>query len=177
MSVFHSIGVFAYRFRWAILLLWGMLLITSSFFAPGLSGKLKGGGFDGANSEAERVQDLMSGEFGRSPATLTVVFTGDGIPARSEEFQKAQENALAGVRKLDDVRQVISYAGSKDSRFISGDGKKTYAVVTSDVSIDATRNVVEEVRSKVRSDPLSGPSSSSSLAGPQGGPHTGLTKW
>jgi putative drug exporter of the RND superfamily len=154
VSVFHSIGVFAYRFRWAILLLWGMLLITSSFFAPGLSGKLKGGGFDGANSEAERVQDLMSGEFGRSPATLTVVFAGDGIPARSEEFQKAQENALAGVRKLDDVGQVISYAGSKDSRFISEDGKKSYAVVTSDVSIDATRNVVEEVRSKVRSDKL-----------------------
>jgi putative drug exporter of the RND superfamily len=154
VSIFHSIGVFAYRFRWAILLLWGLLLISSSFFAPGLSGKLKGGGFDGANSEAERVQDLMSGEFGLSPATLTVVFTGDGIPARSEEFQKAQENALADVRKLDNVRQVISYAGSKDSRFISEDGKKSYAVVTSDVSIDETRNVVEDVRSKVRSDKL-----------------------
>ncbi|CAA9456377.1 MAG: Uncharacterized RND family transporter [uncultured Rubrobacteraceae bacterium] len=154
MSVFHSIGVFAYRFRWAILLIWGLLLISSSFFAPGLSGKLKGGGFDGANSEAERVQDLMSGEFGLSPATLTVVFAGDGIPARSEEFQKAQENALAGVRKLDNVRQVASYARSKDSRFISEDGKKSYAVVTSDVSVDATRNVVEAVRSKVRSDKL-----------------------
>ena len=154
MSVFHSIGVFAYRFRWAILLFWGLLLISSSFFAPGLSGKLKGGGFDGANSEAERVQDLMSGEFGLSPATLTVVLTGDGIPARSEEFQKAQENALAGVRKLDNVRQVASYAGSKDPRFISEDGQKSYAVVTSAVSIDATRNVVEEVRSKVRSDKL-----------------------
>jgi uncharacterized membrane protein YdfJ with MMPL/SSD domain len=154
VSVFHSIGVFAYRFRWAILLLWGMLLISSSFFAPGLSGKLKGGGFEGANSEAEKVQNLMSGEFGLSPATLTVVFTGDGIPARSEEFQKAQENALAGVRKLHDVRQVISYAGSKDSGFISEDGTKSYAVVTSDISIDATRNVVDEVRSKVRSDKL-----------------------
>ncbi|MDQ3499271.1 MAG: MMPL family transporter [Actinomycetota bacterium] len=154
MSVFHSIGVFAYRFRWAILVIWGLLLISSSFFAPGLSGKLKGGGFDGANSEAERVQDLMSGEFGLSPATLTVVFTGEGIPARSEEFQKAQENALAGVRKLDNVRQVASYAGSNDPRFISEDGKKSYAVVTSDVSIDATRNVVEAVRSKVRSDEL-----------------------
>ncbi|HET9963808.1 MAG TPA: MMPL family transporter [Rubrobacter sp.] len=154
MSVFHFIGVFAYRFRWAILMFWGMVLISSSFFAPGLSGQLKGGGFEGANSEAERVQDLMSGEFGLSPATLTVVFTGDGIPARSEEFQRAQEDALAGVRKLDDVRQVISYAGSKDSRFISEDGEKSYAVVTSDVSIDATRNVVDEVRSKVRSDKL-----------------------
>src|SRR5918995_6588877 len=97
---------------------------------------------------------LISGEFGLSPASLTVVFTGDGIPARSEEFQRAQEDALAGVRKLDDVRQVISYAGSKDARFISEDGEKSYAVVTSDVSIDATRNVVDEVRSKVRSDKL-----------------------
>ena len=152
--MFHGIGVFAYRFRWAILLLWALLLISSALFAPGLSGRLKGGGFDGANSEAERVQALMSDEFGVSPATLTVVFTGHGLPARSEEFQKAQARALAGVRKLDGVRQVVSYAGSKDSRFISEDGKKSYAVVTSDVSVDATRNVVDEVRSKVRSDKL-----------------------
>jgi putative drug exporter of the RND superfamily len=131
-----------------------MVLISSSFFAPGLSEQLKGGGFDGANSEAERVQDLMSDEFGLSPASLTVVFTGDGIPARGEEFQKAQEDALADVRKLDNVRQVISYADSEDSRFISEDEKKSYAVVTSDVSVDATRNVVDEVRRKVRSDKL-----------------------
>jgi RND superfamily putative drug exporter len=154
MSVFHNIGVFAYRSRWAILLLWGLLLISSSFFAPGLSGQLKGGGFEGANSEAERVQDLMSGEFGLSPATLTVVFAGDGIPARGEEFQKAQENALADVRKLDNVREVVSYADSEDPRFISDDGNKSYAVVTSDVSIDETRNVVDDVRSKVRSGKL-----------------------
>jgi len=154
VSVFHSIGVFAYRFRWAILLFWSVLLISSSFFAPGLSGRLKGGGFEGANSEAEKVQDLMSDEFGASPATLTVVFTGGGIPARSQEFQDAQERALANVRKLDNVRQIASYAGSRDPRFISEDGKKSYAVVTSDVSVDETRNVVEEVRRKVRSDKL-----------------------
>ncbi|HJQ28419.1 MAG TPA: hypothetical protein VJ827_03710, partial [Rubrobacter sp.] len=69
MRVFHRVGVFAYRFRWAILLIWGALLISSAFFAPELSGRLKGGGFEGSNSEAERVQDLMTGEFGLSPAT------------------------------------------------------------------------------------------------------------
>ncbi|HEX6708725.1 MAG TPA: MMPL family transporter [Rubrobacter sp.] len=154
MRVFHRVGVFAFRFRWAILLLWGALLVSSAFFAPELSGRLKGGGFEGSNSEAERVQHLMTGEFGLSPATLTVVFTGDGLPARSEEFQRAQEKALAGVRKLDDVRYVGSYAGSKDPRFISVDGKKSYAVVAFDISIDKTRNAVEEVRNEVRSDEL-----------------------
>src|SRR5215204_644185 len=154
VSVFHSIGGFSYRFRWALLLFWGLLLVSSAFFAPELSGRLKGGGFEGANSEAEKVQELMTDEFGRSPATLTVVFTGNGLPARSEEFQNAQEEALAGARKLDDVRQVVSYAGSGDDRFISQDGKKSYAVITSDVSVDATRNVVNEVRRTIRSDEI-----------------------
>jgi putative drug exporter of the RND superfamily len=152
--MFHGIGVFAYRFRWAILLAWGGLLIASAFFAPELSGRLKGGGFEGANSEAERVQELMTDEFGASPAALTVVFVGDGSRARSGEFQDAQERALDGVRKLEDVRQVASYAGSKDPRFISEDGKKSYAIVTSNVSVDETRNVVDGVRREVRSDEL-----------------------
>jgi RND superfamily putative drug exporter len=136
------------------LLAWGGLLIASAFFAPELSGRLKGGGFEGANSEAERVQNLMTEEFGASPAALTVVFTGDGMPARSKEFQDAQEHALDGVRKLGDVRQVASYAGSKDSRFISKDGKKSYAIITSNVSVDETRNVVDGVREEVRSEEL-----------------------
>ena len=136
------------------MLAWGGLLIASAFFAPELSGRLKGGGFEGANSEAERVQNLMTEEFGASPAALTVVFTGDGMPARSKEFQDAQEHALDGVRKLGDVRQVASYAGSKDSRFISKDGKKSYAIITSNVSVDETRNVVDGVREEVRSEEL-----------------------
>ncbi len=136
------------------MLAWGGLLITSAFFAPDLSGRLKGGGFDGTNSEAEQVQDLMTDEFGASPAALTVVFTGDGLPARSEEFQDAQERALDGVRELEEVRRVASYAGSKDPSFISEDGKKSYAIVTSNVSVDETRNVVDGVRKKVRSDKL-----------------------
>jgi RND superfamily putative drug exporter len=152
--MFHLIGIFAYRFRWAFLLIWGVVLLTSVFFAPDLSGRLKGGGFEGSDSEAERVQRLMSEEFEFSPATLTVVFEGDGTPARSEEFQTSQERALEEVRKLDKVRYVASYADSEDERFISKDGKRSYAVIAFNVSIDETRNVVEEVRTRVRSDEL-----------------------
>jgi RND superfamily putative drug exporter len=154
LRIFHSIGVFAYRFRWAILLVWGGLLITSAFFAPELSGRLKGGGFEGANSEAERVQNLMTDEFGASPAALTIVFTGDGMSARSKEFRDAEDRALDRVSRLRDVQQVASYRGSGDPRFISKDGKKSYAIVTSKVSVDETRNVVDGVRREVRSNEL-----------------------
>src|ERR671916_201312 len=154
MRGFYGLGVFAYRFRWAVLVVWAAILITSAFFAPDLSGRLKGGGFEGSNSEAERVQDIMSDEFGVSPAALTVVFTGGGLEAKGEAFQDAQEQALAGVRKMDEVRYVASYANSEDERFISRDGEKAYAIIAFSVSIDEARNVVEEVREKVRSDEL-----------------------
>src|SRR5215211_2865984 len=154
MRAFHRLGTFAYRFRWAILLLWGALLLASTFFAPELSGRLKGGGFEGSNSEAERVQNLMSEEFGVSPATLIVVFEGDGLSARGEEFRSAQEEALEGVRRMPEVRYVSTYGQTRDPRFVSEDSKKSYAVIAFNVSIDETRNVVDEVRSKVRSEEL-----------------------
>jgi putative drug exporter of the RND superfamily len=154
LRAFQLLGLFAHRFRWAILVTWAMLVIASVFFAPDLSGRLKGGGFEGSNSEAERVQDLMSEEFGVSPATLIVVFEGDGLSARGEEFQRAQEEALEGVRRMPEVRDVTTYAGTQDARFISDDGKKAYAVIAFNVSIDETRDVVDEVRGKVRSEEL-----------------------
>ena len=154
MRGFYGLGVFVYRFRWAVLAVWAAILIASAFFAPDLSGRLKGGGFEGSNSEAERVQNVMSDEFGVSPAALTVVFTGDGRDATGRTFQDAQEQALAEVREMDEVRYVASYAGSEDGRFISKDGEKSYAIIAFSVSIDQTRNVVAEVREKVRSDEL-----------------------
>jgi RND superfamily putative drug exporter len=154
VKAFHRLGIFSFRFRWTILLLWGGLLIASVFFAPDLSGRLKGGGFEGSNSEAERVQDLMSEEFGGSPATLIVVFDGDDLSARGERFQNAQERALDGVREMPEVRYVTTFADTEDPRYISEDGKKSYAVIAFNVSIDETRNVVDEVRNKVRSEDL-----------------------
>lgn len=154
MRGFHLLGLFTYRFRWWILAFWAILLVGSAFFAPDLSGRLKGGGFEGSNSEAERVQELMSEEFGVSPATLTVVFRGDGAPARSEEFQAAERRALESVREMDEVRYVSTYADTRDRRFISEDGEDSYAVMAFNVSIDETRGVVDEVRKKVRSDTL-----------------------
>ena len=154
MRGFFGLGVLVYRFRWAVLAAWAVVLLLSALFAPNLSDRLKGGGFEGSNSEAERVQNVMSDEFGVSPAALTVVFTGDGLEARGREFQEAQEEALRDVRRMDEVRYVASYAGSQDGRFISRDGEKSYAIIAFSVSIDQTRNVVADVRSKVRSKEL-----------------------
>ena len=154
MKAFQLLGLLAYRFRWASLVAWAALVISSLFFAPDLSGRLKGGGFEGSNSEAERVQNVMSEEFGVSPATLVVVFQGDGLSARGKEFRSAEDQALEGVRRMPEVRYVSTNAGTGDARFVSTDGEKAYAIIVFNVSIDETRNAVDEVRSEVRSEEL-----------------------
>src|ERR687893_814172 len=154
MRAFQLLGLFGYRFRWPILVAWAALVVASLFFAPDLSGRLKGGGFEGSDSEAERVQDVMSDEFGVSPATLVVVFEGGGRPARGEAFRSAEEEALQEVRRMPEVSNVTTYSETRDARFVSEDGRESYAVIAFNVSIDETRNVVDEVREKVRSDEL-----------------------
>ena len=138
-----------------MLLFWAALLVGSAFFAPNLSDRLKGGGFENPNAEADKVQDILFEEFGASPATLTVVFESDGSPvARSAEFQEAQNRALEEVRRLDGVRSVTTYSEARDPLFISDDGEKSYAVVSFDASIEETQGLVDEVRERVRSEEL-----------------------
>ncbi|MBA2345016.1 MAG: MMPL family transporter, partial [Rubrobacter sp.] len=151
MRIFHRLGEFTYRYRVAVVLAWAVLVVVSAFLAPNLGSRLKGGGFEGANSEAERVQDLMSDEFGVSPATLTIVFDGDGLPAKGDEFQRRESAALQGLQDMRETEQVTAYSDSEDPRFISEDGKKSYALVSFNVSSEETEDLVAEVRNHVRS--------------------------
>ena len=154
MSLFGRLGQFTYRYRWSVLGFWALVLVAGAFFAPQLGGRLKGGGFDGSGSEAERVQQTMVDDFGVSPATLTVVFDGNGLSAKSEEFQRQEKQALKDLRDLKEVGFVTTYSDTKDPRFISEDGDKSYAIVGFDITIDETQDIVGEVRDKVRSDEL-----------------------
>ncbi len=154
MRIFYALGHLAYRYRWFVVLAWATLLVGGAFFAPNLSDRLRGGGFEGADSEAERVQDIMLEEFDVSPATLTIVFEGEGLSAKSSEFQEAQSAALDEVHELDAVRSVATYSETKDPLFISEDGEKSYALVNFNISLDQTRDLVDEVRERVRSEEL-----------------------
>jgi RND superfamily putative drug exporter len=78
----------------------------------------------------------------------------DNLSARSEEYQRAEDEALEPLRNMEQIRSVTTYADTKDMRFLSEDGNKTYALVGFDVSVAETQSLVDEVRQKVRSDEL-----------------------
>ncbi|HLL38580.1 MAG TPA: MMPL family transporter, partial [Rubrobacteraceae bacterium] len=154
MSLFARLGRFTYRRRWPILLFWSVVLVTAALFAPKLGSQLKGGGFEGSGRDSELAKDLMVEEFGLPRANLVIVFESDNLSARSEEYQRAEDEALEPLRNMEAIRSITTYADTKDQRFLAEDGNKTYALVGFNVSVDETQNLVDEVRQKVRSDEL-----------------------
>jgi RND superfamily putative drug exporter len=154
LNLFARLGPIAYRHRWPILLFWAVLLVTAALFAPKLGGQLKGGGFEGSGKDSELAKDLMVDEFGLPRATLAIVFESDNLSARGEEYQRAEDEALEPLRNMEHIRSVTTYANTKDQRFLSEDGNKTYALVGFNVSVAETQSLVDEVRRKVRSDEL-----------------------
>ena len=154
MNLFARLGPFAYRYRWLILSFWAVVLVTAVLFAPKLGGQLKGGGFEGSGKDSELAKDLMVEEFGLPRATLVIVFESHSLSARSEEYRRAEDEALAPLREMEEIRSVTTYADTRDQRFVSEDGNKTYALVGFDVSVGKTQSLVDEVRRKVRSDEL-----------------------
>jgi putative drug exporter of the RND superfamily len=135
-------------------LFWAVVLVTAAVFAPKLGGQLKGGGFEGSGRDSELAKDLMVEEFGLPRATLAIVFESDKLSARSEEYQRAEAEALEPLRNMEKIRSVSTYADTNDKRFLSEDGNKTYALVGFNVSVGETQSLVDEVRQKVRSDEL-----------------------
>jgi putative drug exporter of the RND superfamily len=135
-------------------LFWAVVLVTAALFAPKLGGQLKGGGFEGSGRDSELAKDLMVEKFGLPRATLAIVFESDKLSARSEEYQRAEAEALEPLRNMEQIRSVSTYADTNDKRFLSEDGNKTYALVGFNVSVGETQSLVDEVRRKVRSDEL-----------------------
>ena len=154
MNLFARLGLLAYRYRWPILSFWAVVLVTATLFAPKLGGQLKGGGFEGSGRDSELAKDLMVEEFGLPRASLVIVFEGDNLSAKGEEYRRAEDEALEPLRNMEDIRSVTTYADTKDESFLSEDGSKTYALVGFDVSVAETQSLVDEVRRKVRSDEL-----------------------
>jgi RND superfamily putative drug exporter len=125
--MFAFLGRMAYRWRWAILVVWSVALLLSLPLLPRVAGSLKVGGFSSPHTEAARARDVLQRELGFAPSTMLVVYQSDRLEADDPAFQAAIERSLAGVRALPSVTGIILPA--TDPSLISDDGDTAYAIV------------------------------------------------
>src|SRR5215212_7101792 len=124
--MFAFLGRMAYRWRWAILIVWGAALLLSLPVLPRVAGALKVGGFSSPNTEAARAREVLERELGFALSTLLVVYQSDKLPADDPAFQEGIDRSLARVRTLPDVTGII--LPSADPSLISADRHTAYAI-------------------------------------------------
>ena len=125
--MFAFVGRAAYRWRWAVLVVWGLSLLLAAPVVPRVPGALTVGGFSSPNTEAARAREVLQRELGFAPSTLLVIYQSDALTADDPRFQAAVERSLARVRTLPSVTDVI--LPSADPNLISDDGDTAYAIV------------------------------------------------
>jgi RND superfamily putative drug exporter len=140
--MFAMLGRMAYRWRWAILIVWGVALLLALPVLPRVAGSLKVGGFSSPNTEAARAREVLQRELGFAPSTLLVVYQSDTLSADDPAFQAAIDRSLAGVRTLPSVTGII--LPSADPNLISDDGDTAYAIAGLSAGPEEAQRLVPE---------------------------------
>ncbi len=123
----YRFGLFVYRRRWPVLLLWAMALIAGLVVAPRITSVLAAGGFSSPHLESQRARELIAQRFGYEPATLVVLFNSDHLRNDDPRFVAAMDLSLKEVRHLPEVAWVVT--PHDNPRQFSQDGTTAYAVV------------------------------------------------
>ena len=140
--MFSFLGRMAYRWRWAILIVWGAALLLSLPVLPRVAESLKVGGFSSPNTEAARAREVLQRELGFAPSTLLVVYQSDELRADDPAFRAAVDRSLARVRTLPGVTGII--LPTSDPSLISDDGDTAYAVVGLSAGPEDAQRLVPE---------------------------------
>ncbi len=106
--------------------------------------ELEVGGSATGNSEAERVDDLLSDEF-NAPFSLSLILVVSGIPPLDEDAGlDVLVDAVDAVLEMDHVKKIFSYLDTKDEIFKGPDG--TFVLVAIDPAGLRMDEVVVELR-------------------------------
>jgi RND superfamily putative drug exporter len=132
--MFDRLGHVTFRHRRAVLALAGVFLAVGALWGTGVFGSMVSSGFDTPGSESARALARTEATVGRGGADVVVLYRDHdrraGVVVDDPAFRDAVEQHLAGLPR-DLVASTTTYwtAGPEASRFVSTDGRSTYAVV------------------------------------------------
>jgi len=120
------------RFRWLVVVLWtviGSIGIARAKHTPELLNVR--GGVD-RETEAGRADRLLTTRFARPFSEFFAVAIEGPQPFTSGMPQQALDSIVADLRGEPYVKALLSYPSTKDSLFLSADGRKTFLLVSVD---------------------------------------------
>ncbi|WP_214823488.1 MMPL family transporter [Exiguobacterium sp. s28] len=131
----ERLGQALVRWRYAVVLIWTVLLAVSVYFGLQLPGELRGNGFAIQDGRFAQVEDTLNDRFDRAGASMIVLLEGGDLETVIEQ----QRDRLAEV---DGVDGVITPAENPEAR----DGDVAYLLLEFE-DYDTAEASIEDVRS------------------------------
>ena len=129
---FLALGRAVYRWRWGVVAVWAVLLAVCLPLAPRAGSALKVGGFSNGSIESARARAALEEGLGFHASVLLVIFRHPDWTADDPRFVGEVERALADVRTLPGVVQVVEHWTSP--RQIGEDRHTAYELLVLDLT-------------------------------------------
>ena len=149
--MFYHLGKLAYRFRWAIVGFWLLVILAALPFAPQASNVLRSGGFVSPDAESERAINLLVQKLHLDLTIVQVIFTSQRYSADSPQFVQESQQALANVRTMPEVSSVVSFVDNP--RQISIDRHAAYVNVLLKPDPDSAPKLLPELQRRLQAVP------------------------
>lgn len=149
-------GAAMVRLRWVVLASWLVLLpLAGAFGASKVAGKLTGGGFSVAGSDAVLAAETLEREFNSSPdRNVVIVFRSSDNTVDDPPFRDAVTAAAARVKAVTGVRGVITFFDTPSPSLVSPDRRTTLAIATIDGTEDEVEERIGEVQERLEGTPI-----------------------
>ena len=121
----------AYRWRWAVLAFWVVLVLSvAPFLAPGAAEQLKGGGLILSGTESANADEILGREFGlSSQSDIVAVFRSSSMMVDDAAYREQVMTAVSRLRAVGGIKMVTTWYDSGLDSLVSPDRHATIAVI------------------------------------------------
>jgi trehalose monomycolate/heme transporter len=128
-SIFERWGRTAYRRRRRILVIALLTAVLGVVWGTSIFARVQtAGGFDAPNSQSQHEATLATKAFGRDAGDVVVLYSSKTLTVAAPAFRSAVTHALAALPHSK-VESFASYWSTGSRRFVSANGRQTYAVI------------------------------------------------
>lgn len=150
--MFEALGRLLYRYRWAVVIFWGVVALISLPLAPTLPGILKAGGYADASLESQRASELLGRELGWQSSTLIVIYHSDTLAVDDPRFLAAATHSIDAVRGAPGVGRITTF--QENPQQIAANRQTAYDTIDLNAAPEDAHRILPAIRERIRSDVL-----------------------
>jgi RND superfamily putative drug exporter len=145
---FLSLGQIVYRWRWAVVAAWALVLLVCLPFAPRAGSAFKVGGFSNPEIESARARAALEAGLDFHASVLLVIFRHPEWVAEDPRYLAEVDGALADVRTMPGVTRIVDH--TTNPRQVGQDRRVAYELLVLDLTPEQFQRVLPDVQARLR---------------------------